>query len=264
MNISEAGRKRTDELVDALAHEAGLVDAKHHVRGDAFAKSGARQHTERNEHGTPADVAEHVAVDTFLEVIAHGAEHWAPAKAAWLAEGGAEVAGIVWLGREAIGALIDAEEKGIAISAAFDNDAVSCALAGNLAFAPAFAALEQHARPGVTKGTTKLTIALQDPRSPIKQVLQARADEGYLVAERAAQATKDVAPPLRAKAIASWYVANGYVDRLKADIAFAKGVEYHAFVTDSSARGLYGLNAEAERKKVLDRVPLERPCMVQP
>lgn len=269
MNVAEAGRKRTGELIDALAHEAGLVDGAHHVHGEAFAKSGAIRHRERNDDGQPSDVAEHAAFDGLLELVTWGADRFGPhlaraSRAASAVEGGAEVVSILWLGVEAVGALIDAEEKGVAIRAAFDNDAVHCALAGNLAFDPAFAALEQHARPGVTAGTTKLTLALQAPGHPIKPVLQARADEGFLAAERAATATADVPPKERPLAIARWYRDNGYGGRMRDDIAFAKGAEYHAFVTHASAAGLYDLRADDELRKVQARAPLERPWMVQP
>lgn len=251
MNVAEAGKKRTNELIDELGHEAGLVDVEHHVHGQAFAKSGATLHRERNDDGTVRDVAESVATDGMLEAIAHGAEHVSK----FALEGCLEVASIASLVKECGGALIDAENKADEIRAAFDNDAVNCALAGNLAFNPAFAALEQHARPGVVKGTTKLTIALQDPKNPIRAVLQARADEGYLAAERAAKS----GVPMQ-----QWLKDNGYTDRLKNDVAFAKGVEYHAFVTESASRGLYGVSAADELRKVQERAPVERALMVQP
>lgn len=258
MNIGEAAKKRTSDLIDELGHEAGLVGVEHHLHGQAFVKSGATLHRERHEDASASDVAEHVAVDGILEAVALGAERVAEytalaSRVASYVEAGAELLSIAWLVKECGDALIDAESKADEIRAAFDNDAVNCAIAGNLAFHPAFAVAEQHARPGVIKGTTKLTLALQDPKNPIRPVLQARADEGYLVAERAAKS---------GVAIPQWLEDHGYAQRLKDDVAFAKGVEYHAFVAHAGTR--YGIDAGAELRKVQERAPIERSLMVQP
>jgi hypothetical protein len=257
MNVSEAGRKRTSELVDQVAHDAHIVDAEHHVPGRALMKSGRTMHAERNDDHGPASAGMHVTADTVLEAIAVGAEQVHAAKCEVAAEGVA----LLLLTGSIVYAGYDAKKKAGEIRAAFDNDAVNCALAGNLAFNPAFAALEQHARPGVTLATGELSRQLQD--NPIRAVLQARADEGYLAAEHAVEASKHLPVAERPAAIARW-LTDHYPSRLADDVAFAKGVEYHAFVTAAAARGLYGVNAEAELAKVDERAPLERPLMVQP
>ncbi|MBX3225797.1 MAG: hypothetical protein KIT84_30530 [Labilithrix sp.] len=261
MNVGEAARKRTGDLVDDAVHAAGLADEDTHVRGNALAKSGAQLHKERNDQAHAGlHVVGQLTADGLLEGLALGAESY---HVGWL-EGAAEGLAILVFAYEALGALSEAEEKAYAIGKAFTNDAVNVAIAGNLAFDPAFAALEQAARPGVTAGTGKLTAVLQDPNNPTKMVLQARADEGYLAAERAMKATANVPKEQRAQALLQWFKDNGYGERLSSDVAFTKGVEYHAFVQAAAAEHKYGIDPAKELAKVETRVPVERPLMVRP
>lgn len=270
MDISEARRKSSGDLIDRVAHDGGLVDGDRHVRGNALRPNGTALHALRHEDERPEDVASHAGKEAGLDAVEH-AIHYANGKAAMatkaakalgLAEGTAEVVGIGWLACDAFGALSDAEEKAEEIRRGFDNDAVNCAIAGNLAFDPAFAALEQAARPGVVRGTSQISEGLRQ-QPAIRAVLQARADEGYLAAERALAETSHLPPEQRAEGLHDWFKAR-YGTRLFTDVAFAKGVEYHAFVTSAAARHLYGIDAAAELKKVEDRAPIERPLMVQP
>jgi len=178
-------------------------------------------------------------------------------------EGAIEVGAVGLFTLQALQELNRCEKKADEIKNGFDNDATNIAVAGNLAFDPSFSMFEAVRRPGASKNAiSNLTIELQKPEN--KQVLtalQARADEGFMAADRAMKATANVPPQQRSAAIKQWFADNGFGERMKSDLAFAQGVRYHAFVQEPLSQDR-GLRLDVERQKVEARMPLERPFMV--
>ncbi len=152
MSVSGVSERRTSDLVDDLAHQAGIVDKDHHVSGDPRMKSGAQLHKERH-------------------------------------------------------------------------------------------------------GSTKLSEKLNEPKNAgMKAAFQARADEGFVAAERAAKAVAHLPEAERPAAFGRWMKDNGFGDRLENDVAFGKGVEYAKWVHTEAAKKL-GVDAHAEIEKVENRQP---------
>lgn len=261
MDISQARRKSSEELVDGVAHDSGIVRGDAHLTSSATRPTGNDIHRSRHDHpGAVGDCAQGAARDTSMYLAAD-----------LLADVGTGAAGAVEMGSLALFAVeawaegVKAYKKGQEIGAAYDNDAVNIALSnsGVLAFDPSFSTFETMKRPGVsTNAVSALSIELGKPKNvALRQVLQARADEGFLAADRAMNATANVPPDQRAAAIHRWFVDNGYADRMLHDVAFGKGVEYHAFVQEPLSEKR-GLSLEKARAEVTSRSEIDRTVLV--
>jgi len=260
MSVTEVGRRSTQSLLDDVAHDAGVVDSKHHLKSSGTAPSGAELNRHRNDsEGALSEVVKKGAADVSLEILKNVAEASNVSKL----EGAIEVGSIALLGYEALHELSRCENKADEINNGYKNDAANVAIAGNLAFDPSFPTFEALARPGVDKDLVgKFTVELQKPENnPVLTALQARADEGFIAADRAMNATANIPPQARSAAITQWFKDNGIGERMKTDLAFAQGVRYHAFVQEPLSQDR-GLGLDAERAKVEARLPLERPFMV--
>jgi hypothetical protein len=163
-----SARRRTEDLVDDWAHDAGLVGKDEHVKGRAGLRSSAQVWEGRAE-GTPGEVAKHVGIGLAKELLpeiadhavveGHGAIALRAAQSGRAA--GVGLAGVVVLAT-AIGAYelykdgwAEAHHKGDNLRALQNNDAVNVALAKSLAFDPRFGAQEAASRPAVEAGTTE-------------------------------------------------------------------------------------------------------------
>lgn len=260
MSITSVNQRRTGELVDQVAHEAGIIDKDHHVTGNANAKSGTQLHHERNGEGTPAEVAKSVAWDVARDVGAEVFEHRLSSSAAGqVVAGGAFLYGTFELARICLKELSKAEAKGEEIRAAFDNDAVTVAVAKSLDFDPRFGGTEEASRPGVTIASRKFSTKL-DEHADMKVVLQSRADEGFIAAQRARAAVKNLPPSEQAAARAKWMNDNGFAERMSSDVAFGLGVRYAEWIASEPARKV-GVRPEDEAKKVETRRPPEPPAV---
>jgi len=168
--------------------------------------------------------------------------------------GGLVIGGTLKLYGEMLHELDRTERKAEELRAAGDNDAVNVALAAGLAFDPRFTEAEKAKRPGVEKAAAKVLETLNGKNAATKQVLQQRADEGFLAAKGAFDATKGLPPDARGaemqKRIGS--------ARMREDAAFGKGVEYFLW-----AAGTKGVDVAAETKKVIDRQPPDRGVHVR-
>ncbi len=264
-------RRRTEDLVDDWAHDAGIVGKDEHVKGRAGLVSSAKAWEERN-HGTPGEGAKEVAIHLVKElgpeladhavVEGHGALARAAAQSGKAA--GAGLAGVVVAGT-AIGAYelyqhgwLEPHTKGDNLRALQNNDAVNVAVAHALAFDDGFKANEKATRPGVEKGTSQLLGQLKGKDAGLVPILQARADEGFLAQERAHAATRSLGnTPARAEAMQKWMKDNGFEDRQRHDVAFGKGVEYFNWV--GAQRKSAGVDSAVESKKVHDRQTPNQP-----
>ncbi len=252
MGVQPVGARKTGELVDEWAHDAGVVDENHHVTGSATTKSGAQLHADRHAGGTKGMAAKETAIGVAKEIgpdiVAHKLAHHGVARAA-----GAEMLALPFaigvFAYECLHELSEAEKKAEEIRAAFDNDAVNVALARSLAFDPHFGEVEAAKRPGVNAAGAKLSQKLNEPGNPMKAAFQQRADEGFDAARRAYAATQHLPPDERPTATAKWMSDNGFGDRFKNDVAFGKGAEYLAWTHSAEAKSL-GLDPDMEAARV--------------
>lgn len=252
MTVSGVGSRKTGELVDEWAHDAGVVDAKHHVSGSTSTKSGAELHRERNADGTVREAAKTVAIGVGKEVAPEVVAHELATRGIAKAFGADILALPLAVGIQAYECLHElsaAEKKADEIRAAFDNDAVNVALARSLAFDRCFGELEAAKRPGVEIAGAKLSLKLNEPGNPMKATFQGRADEGFDAARRAEAATCHLPPGERPAAFTKWMSDNGFGERFKNDVAFGKGVEYFAWIHTKQAHEL-GVDTVAEIQKV--------------
>lgn len=253
MSVGTVGSRKTGELVDEWAHDAGIVDDKHHVTGSARAKSGAQVHAERHRGETPGravkDTAIGIAKETVPEIVGHKLAHAGAARAAAIVEGAGFVGGLAYLAYECLHELSAAEKKADEIRAAYDNDAVNVALARSLAFDPHFGEIEAAKRPGVNQAGAKLSQKLNEPGNPLKAAFQQRADDGFDAARRAYAATQHLLAADRPAATEKWMTDNGYGDRLQNDVAFGKGVDYFAWTHSAEAKR-FGVAPELEEARV--------------
>lgn len=258
-------RRRTEDLVDGWAHDAGLVGKDEQVQARAGLRSSAQAWEERN-HGTVGEGAKEVAVNLVKELApdvaeyglmdGHGAAALAAASAGRVAgvSIGVGVAGLTILGAYETynNGWAQPHHKGDSIRALQHNDAVNVAVASSLSFAPGFAADEKARRPGVEKGTSQLLEQLNGKDAALKPILQRRADEGFIAQERAFAATQHLGnTPARGEALQRWMKDNGLADRQRNDVAFGKGVEYFNWVAMQPKHS--GIDASVEAKKVHDR-----------
>ena len=241
-------RRRTEELVDDWAHDAGIVAKDEHVKGRAGLRSSAEGWETRN-HGTKGEAAAHVAGELAKELGTDVAEHvamegtgrlatyLAGASGVGAAIGGGVILSTVVTAQQLYSEWGHAHQKGDNIRQLAQNDAVNIALARGLEFNPAFGNAEAARRPGVEKGTERLLGQLNGKDAPMKPILQARADEGFVAAERAYAATSHLAgTPERAGAMRTWMKDNGFEDRQRDDVAFGKGVEYFVWTQGAGSR----------------------------
>lgn len=216
-------RRKTEDLVDDWAHDAGIVANDEHIKARSGSKSSAKAWEERHDvsGGDVAEAGIHMGVEVAPEIITH--VHLGGA-AAVLGVTGCVLASAGLLYK---GAWADAHAKGDGIRELAHNDAVNVAIARRLDFAPAFKAYETASRPGVEKNTDKLLSALDGKDKALVPILQARADEGFIAQKRAFEATKALGnTPERAEAMQRWMKDNGFGDRQRSDVAFGKGAEY--------------------------------------
>lgn len=252
-------RRRTEDLVDGWAHDAGIVAQDEHVKGRAGLRSSSEAWATRN-HGTRGEAATHVAAELGKELAPELADHAVvegPGAAARLVGAGTAVAlGVIVSTAVTAQQLYSewghAHQKGDNIRALAQNDAVNVALARGLDFHAGFGNDEASRRPGVEAGTARLLGQLGGKDAPLKPILQARADEGFVAAERAYGATRHLAgTPERAAAMHAWMKDNGFADRQRTDVAFGKGVEYFAWLEGAGPK--HGADAAAQSQKVHDR-----------
>ncbi len=256
MSVGTVGSRKTGELVDKWAHDAGIVDDKHHVTGSARAKSGAQVHAERHRGETPGgavkDTAIGVAKETLPEIVGHKLAHSGAVRAAGIIEGGGFVGGIAYLAYECLHELSAAEKKADEIRAAYDNDAVNVALARSLAFDPHFGELEAAKRPGVNQAGATLSQKLNEPGNPLKAAFQQRADDGFDAARRAYAATQHLPAADQPAATEKWMKDNGFGDQFQNDVAFGKGAEYFTWIRSDEAKH-FGVDPKVEEARVNDR-----------
>lgn len=260
MAVGNVQGKSSNEIVDRWAHDAGLARGDEKVSSSACAKSGTALHKGRNDdmHGAThlgKDILEHGAWTT-VEFVAHGTE------LSTAVQGAMHVAGPLSFAAVALHELKAAKEKEAEIKNAFTNDAVNVALVCSLDFPDAFKLAEKAARPGVDKGAEKLMMKLQGEDKALKPVLQARVDEGFLAAQRAAAATANVPEKDRGAAIARWLDANGFSDRMKNDVAFGKGVEYFGWCSSPAGKAA-GASVDTAIAKIEARRVPPQPTMVR-
>lgn len=242
-NVGTVGSRRTDELLQEVAHDAGIAAEGRQVRITAGTKSQAQIWKERHGDAAPVDVLKAVVKGVGEHALPDAAEHLLHVEG--VAVGGLVVGGIFKLYAECLHELDRAERKAEELRNAGDNDAVNVALAAGLAFDPRFADAERAKRPGVEKAAGQVLEALSGKDATIRQILQLRADEGFVAARRAFDATTGMKPETRAAAMQRLVGP-----RMREDAAFGKGVEYFMW-----AAGTRGVDLAGEVRKVEDRRP---------
>lgn len=262
MSVSGVGQRRTQDLVDDLAHQAEVVDKDHHVSGSTRMKPGAQLHKERHADGNGAEASKTVGIGVAKEVVPEVIEHHAgrhavagAARVGGTVAGLGVIAGVGIFAYECLHELAHAEAKADEIRSAFDNDAVNVSLARSLAFHPAFGELEAARRPGVEQAAARMSAKLNEPgNASMRHALQSRADDGFMAAQRAAKAVTHLPESERPAAFDRWMKDNGFGDRLETDVAFGKGVEYAKWIHSDAAKKL-DVDVQVETRRVEDRQP---------
>lgn len=249
-NVGSIGSRRTDDLLDVVAHDAGVVDKDHHVKATAGTKSQAQIWKERHDGEGPGDAALHTGKGVGEHIVTEMVDHKLHPGAGGA---GLVIGGVLKFYGEMLHELDRAEKKADELRAAGDNDAVNVALAKGLAFDPRFGEAEKARRPGVEKATGKILETLNGKDAAIKTVLQQRADEGFLAAKRAFEATKSLPPEQRGAEMQKQIGA-----RMREDAAFGKGVEYFLWAASTK-----GVDLAAETSMVQNRQPPERGVHVR-
>ncbi len=194
-----SSRRRTEELVDDWAHDAGIAGKDEHVKGRAGLRSSSEVWEARKE-ATAGEAVREVASGLAKE-----------------------------LGPELLDHAVVEGHGALALRAA-----------------------------QVEKGTTKLVEQLKGKDAALVPILQARADEGFIVQQRAHEATKSLGnTPARAEAMQNWMKDNGFEDRRRNDVAFGKGAEYFEWVSAQPKSA--HLDVCAESKKVHARQAPTQP-----
>jgi hypothetical protein len=218
-------QRSTEQMMDEVAHDARLVGSKEHVHSGGTQESAAKAWSSRHDKALASDgkaVAKEGAVAAFEELFGEALEHGYVA-------GGAAAAGPL----VAFGSLMQwrflVEEgwlkphlEGDHVRELQTNDALNVGVADALALPPAFKKSVHDARPGVEKGAEKVRIALAGKDAAMVPVLQARADEGYLAAQRLASDVASLPPDQRKKAIEDGM--KKLVERGSHDVAFGLGL----------------------------------------
>lgn len=204
----------TEELLDKVMHDAGVLEPEEHYQARAHVPFGAlrqRIREERNSvgHGlseTARGFAEHMA----LEVVHK------------------EILGLPFEAYDLLKNVHQDWQRGQELRAAADLDAVDVAVVASLDFDPRFVADQVRNRPevaGSQGGGARAAYQLRTWDAWMVPVLQRRADDGGLAAARAL-ATGSVSTFLAEHA--------DVVESLQRDVAFEKGFEHALFLRQQS------------------------------
>lgn len=227
-------RRSTEDMMDDVAHDASLVGQDEHVHGNALARSSDKMWTER--HAPKAEDAKAIGKELAIEAISHGIEIGVEhaAEDAALAVFGGAAAGIAAAAAPVLALHFFVEEfwvkphvEGDQLRAAQANDALNVGVADTLAMPDGFKAQVRSERPHVETGAAKVRAALNGKDAAMVPELQARADEGFLVAEKLAADVAHLPPAQRAAALEAGL--KKLVEKSAHDIAFGLGVKMFAW-----------------------------------
>lgn len=115
-------------------------------------------------------------------------------------------------------------KAGQAAKQAMVNDVADLALSTGLDYAGSFKASQFERRAHVSKAAEK-TRMLLDTKPESKALLQARSDQGFLAAQKAAEDVRGLPPEQRRDAMMTT-LQRSSASTIEHDAAFAKGVEY--------------------------------------
>ena len=232
MGIEGVSRRSTEDLMDTLAHDAGVLKDDEHVRSGAMAQSGSSAWTSRRD-GQGHDAIHHGVEDGLL----HAAEHYAPhllAHAGYAVAGGVAGSVLVVAGPvlQLHGLLnegwLKPNLKGDEVRAKQTIDAINVAVVRMLNAPTEFGDSIVAQRPAGETGAKIMLGTLRGKDAAMIPVLQARSDEGFLAAEKAfgdAKASKSTNPGEAALA----QLTAKYKDRMEHDVAFGLGVKLFAW-----------------------------------
>lgn len=227
--------RRTEEMMDDLAHDAGIAPGGEHVHSGALQESAAHAWATRHDKALPD--AKTIAKEGAAKAVEHATEH--ALEHGWIAGGGAAAASMVIAG-SALTLKFLIEEAWLKPHLEGDhmrelqaNDALNVGVADTLAMPPGFRASVRGDRPGVEKGAEKVRVALQGRDAAMVPVLQARADEGFLAMKLVFADASHLPQEQREKAIAAGLAT--LQDRAAHDVAFGLGMKL--FVWSESQDG---------------------------
>lgn len=259
MGIEGVSRRSTEDLMDTLAHDAGVLKDDEHVRSGAMVQNGAGAWTSRREDQGHAAI-HHGVEDGAL----HAAEHFAPHALEHLgyAVAGGVVGGVLVVAGPVLqlhGLMTEGwlkpNLKGDEVRAKQTNDAMNVAVARALDAPPAFGDSIVRERPGVEKGTNTMLTTLEGKDAAMVPVLQARSDEGFLAAQKAfgdARANKSTNPGEAALA----QMTAKYKDRMERDVAFGLGVKLFVWSHAQDAATRAAVETSVHDRNVPNPTPL--------
>lgn len=252
--MTDAIRDRsTNDILDRYAHETGQLKDDEHLHSGALRTPGAKAHRERNEG---VDGSKDLRREAEIQAGEHALEHFAEEGASFLARGvlggGAVIFGTAFTAYELYAHFYEEPHiKAEEIKNQFINDTMNVALADTLDVPPSF----RNEQRALHKCNPQMaaTIAGKINADPAtKNLLQARADEGFLAAKRCYESTSGGDPKTRGERFFKAMETLGYGERLKNDAAFGKGVEL--FIHANRPGCPASENVDAVSKRVESRI----------
>lgn len=219
MSTVNAASSNTNTILDRLGHDAHVLGQDERAQTSALIPN-ARSVQEHRELHLGSDAAE-IALDLALEGLPEATEAAAGGAAAVLAP--------ALFAYKALKGFHEDWLKGENIKGAAFNDAASFAVAGVLDFPAGFKTEDHHRRPGVERAGMKMAEELKRHPDDVK-ALQKSADRGFVDAEKAWQAVKDLPSEQRLPGLLKQLTMAGKGDDLQSDLAYGKGVEAFLYV----------------------------------
>ena len=259
MGIEGVSRRSTEDLMNTLANDAGVLKDDEHVRSGAMKQTGGAAWTGRREdqgHDAIHHGVEDGLVHAGEHVLPHVLEHAGYSAAAGIA-GGALVAAapVLQLHMLMTQAWLKPHLKGDEVRAKQTNDAMNVAVARTLDAPPAFGDSIALERPKVETGATMLITALRDKDKDMVPVLQARSDEGFLAAEKAFGDATAGKSPDPGGAVSAQLTAK-YKDRMDHDVAFGLGVKLFVWARAQDADTSANVKSSVHARNVPNPTPI--------
>lgn len=256
-SASRASQRSTEDLMDTLAHDAGVLGKDEHVRSSALGKSGAATWRDRNAeegHATVHHAATEGAVHAAQHALEHGVEHGVRGAAAGSAAG--IVVGTAFQLRFLITeGWLKPHMKGDEIRDRQTNDAINLAVVDTIDVPSEFRAATRRERPGVEKGADLMKAQLRGPDAAMVPVLQARSDEGFLEAQKLWKDVSATPANKRGEAFTAGLEAK-FKDRLANDVAFGTGVRLFTWSQSQDEKTRSAVDASVHGRNLRNPSPV--------
>lgn len=211
-------RSNTNTILDRVGHDAQVLGNDEHAQTSALIPNArsVQAHRDVNLGAAAGGTAIDLLIDGLPEVAGG-------------ALGAAGMLGPALLAYESLKSFHEDWLKGQEIKGAAFNDAASFAVTGVLDFPNGFKTEDHNRHPGVERAGLKMAGELNAHPDDVR-ALQKSADHGFLDAEKAWQAVKNLPSEQRLPALVKQLTMAGKGEKLQSDLAYGKGVEAFLYV----------------------------------